>query len=534
MYSVLLVDDEINILEGIAALVDWNRCGTELVGKASNGIEALEQITEKNPDVVITDIKMPGLNGIELLKRAHSMFPSIKWIILSGHDEFDYAQTAMEYEVKHYLLKPSNESKIEDALNQIVDRLDKEKEDKAFIGKMKEKLNEMLPKAKMQVLKEFLTINTFGTQELDYYKHLFEPKELTRRLKLVVLTVDKSIHDHNSYVQSEEFEHFYALKEMATSEIEKTQSVWLSTTVGEKVVILLESCSDDQLISILEDVGHHFTHFYQLTFTSAVTRESTLMELRQLYREALQGLAERFYLEEGGIISTGLIDRQPFRIDELQFNHEELLVFIRSGNMVETNHYLNHYFSYITEKKYDVGIVKAHSLELYMSIIRQASNELMDELFAAVAQFQRLQTFRQIEEFMMQNTSKVVSENYKSTKKHISTTIQRLCDYVESSYWDSELSLLQLSTDVFYMNADYLGKLFKKEMGEKFSHYLMKLRIKKAIEQMCEIENSKVAEVAELVGFGNNPRYFSQVFKKQTGYTPKEYKETYCFSVSEK
>ena len=258
------------------------------------------------------------------------------------------------------------------------------------------------------------------------------------------------------------------------------------------------------------------------------------MELRQLYREALQGLAERFYLEEGGIISTGLIDRQPFRIDELQFNHEELLVFIRSGNKVETNHYLNHYFSYITEKKYDVGIVKAHSLELYMSIIRQASNELMDELFAAVAQFQRLQTFRQIEEFMMQNTSKVVSENYKSTKKQISTTIQRLCDYVESSYWDSELSLLQLSTDVFYMNADYLGKLFKKEMGEKFSHYLMKLRIKKAIEQMCEIENSKVAEVAELVGFGNNPRYFSQVFKKQTGYTPKEYKETYCFSASEK
>lgn len=143
---------------------------------------------------------------------------------------------------------------------------------------------------------------------------------------------------------------------MASSELEKSQSVWLSTTVGEKVVILLERCSDDQLISILEDVGRHFTHFYQLTFTSAVTRESTLMNLRQLYREALQGLAERFYLEEGGIISTGLIDQEPFRIDELQFNHEELLVFIRSGNKGETEHYLTHYFSYIAEKSMTLAL----------------------------------------------------------------------------------------------------------------------------------------------------------------------------------
>ncbi|MCM2675361.1 response regulator [Alkalicoccobacillus plakortidis] len=531
MYSVLLVDDEVNILEGIAALVNWNSCGAELIGKAGNGIAALEQIHQKHPDIVITDIKMPGLTGIELIKKAHQEYPQIKWIILSGHDEFDYAQTAMEHEVKHYLLKPSNETKIEEALSQITSHLDKQKQDENFVINMKEKLNEILPKARTQVLKEVLSDNTFGSQEWEHFQHLFGSDDIVAPLKLIVFMIDEPIDSSVTY-RSDEFEHFYALKEIATSELKRTQSVLLSTTIGEKVVILIESCPDQELISILKEVKQHFYYFYQLSFTSAVSSENTVIHLRQLYREALQGLAERFYLEEGGIISTGLIDKQPFRFDELQFNHEELLVFIRSGNQNEVNQYLNHYFSYVTEKKYDVSIVKAHSLELYTSIIRQASNELMNELFTEIVYFQRLDSFKQMEDFIKEAAQKVVNENYTSTKKHLSTTIHNLCEYVNSYYSDSELSLTQLSNDVFYMNPDYLGKLFKKEIGEKFSHYLMKLRITKAIDLICESEHARVADIAEMVGFGSNPRYFSQVFKKQTGYTPREYKENDCLDGS--
>jgi len=127
MYSVLLVDDERTILEGISTIVDWEAQGTKLIGTARNGVEALNFIQENQPDIVISDIMMPGLDGIQLLKKTYETYPLIKWIILSGYGEFDYAQAAMKFGVKHYLLKPCNEEKISKALQDIVLELSQQK-----------------------------------------------------------------------------------------------------------------------------------------------------------------------------------------------------------------------------------------------------------------------------------------------------------------------------------------------------------------------------------------------------------------------
>ena len=107
MYSVLLVDDERIILEGLSVVVEWERHGTALAGKAKNGAEALEMIREIRPDIVITDLKMPNMNGLELIAAVREEYPDIVFVILSGYDEFEYAQRAMQYGVRHYLLKPA-------------------------------------------------------------------------------------------------------------------------------------------------------------------------------------------------------------------------------------------------------------------------------------------------------------------------------------------------------------------------------------------------------------------------------------------
>src|SRR5690625_578904 len=127
MYRVLLVDDERTILEGISNIIDWESLGTTLCGTAKNGIEALEFIKKNNPDIVISDIMMPGLDGIALLKQVYQTHPHMKWILLSGYGEFEYAQTAMGFGVRHYLLKPSNEEDIYHALKEIVHDLRQEK-----------------------------------------------------------------------------------------------------------------------------------------------------------------------------------------------------------------------------------------------------------------------------------------------------------------------------------------------------------------------------------------------------------------------
>lgn len=124
MYKVLLVDDERTILEGISSIVDWGAQGVVLSGTAKNGVEAMDYINKHHPDIVITDITMPGLDGIQLLEKSSETYPFIKWILLSGFSEFEYAQRAMRFGVKHYLLKPYKENIISQALRDVVKELD--------------------------------------------------------------------------------------------------------------------------------------------------------------------------------------------------------------------------------------------------------------------------------------------------------------------------------------------------------------------------------------------------------------------------
>lgn len=126
MYKVLLVDDERTILEGVSAIVDWKAQGTMLYGTARNGLEALDIIENHPLHIVISDIMMPGLDGIELLQKTRQTHPSLRWILLSGYGEFEYAQQAMGHGVRHYLLKPCNENLISEALKEIVQELQEE------------------------------------------------------------------------------------------------------------------------------------------------------------------------------------------------------------------------------------------------------------------------------------------------------------------------------------------------------------------------------------------------------------------------
>ncbi|RKL65067.1 hypothetical protein CR203_22630 [Salipaludibacillus neizhouensis] len=138
MYKVLLVDDERMILEGISATMDWPEMGTELFGTAENGVDALTLIEEARPDIVITDITMPGLDGIQLLEQASRRFPNkMKWILLSGYNEFDYAQKSMSFGVKHYLLKPCNEDTLSNAISDIVKELNEQKNQNLLLQSLK-------------------------------------------------------------------------------------------------------------------------------------------------------------------------------------------------------------------------------------------------------------------------------------------------------------------------------------------------------------------------------------------------------------
>ncbi|WLR48068.1 response regulator [Halobacillus litoralis] len=512
MYKVLLVDDEINILEGIAMIVDWEGCGTKLASKARHGQMAFDIIMEQKPDIVITDIKMPGLNGVQLIRKVHETYPDIRFIVLSGHDEFEFAKTAMECNVKHYLLKPSNEQKIEKALKEVVADLNEKEEKEAFLESMQDHLKKVMPKAKEQFLKEFITNKKYGVQDWEYYSRIFEIDTNSKEFYLVVIEMDPPY----------EYEHVLALKKVMVEEVGE-EHIPLETTVGDKIVILVEWKSRDKIIERIKAAKQSFSDFYPKEYTVAISDLGSISQLRQLYNDTLYCLTQRFYVSGGSIITMQDIKKDHTGMEELQYDHENLIFAIRSGNESLVQQNLEEFFMEVWQEKYEVSLLKSHCLELFMSIIRQADRESMNEYFKQVLMFQEYDKFHELKHFLEKVAFEIAQHHYNRTKQTQSNIINRVIKYVEKNLSDEELTLSSIASDVLYMNSDYLGKLFKKEKGERFSSFLVHRRMEKAVELMQQEEQVKISNIAEAVGFGNNPRYFGQVFKKHTGMTPTNY-----------
>ncbi|MFP7169542.1 response regulator [Terribacillus sp. 7520-G] len=206
MFKVLLVDDEPMLLEGISSIVEWEQQGTVLHGIARNGLEALEFIREHVPDIVITDITMPGLDGMGLIEQGSKVSPAIKWILLSGYNEFEYAQKAMRFGVKHYLLKPSSEEDIHEALTEVVQELAEENkmrihlanEDTEELAKYSSVVNKMIIAIKENIENPSLSLQWIANEVLymntDYLGKLFK-KEVGEKFSAYVVKrkIDKAV-----------------------------------------------------------------------------------------------------------------------------------------------------------------------------------------------------------------------------------------------------------------------------------------------------------------------------------------------------
>ncbi len=395
MYKVLLVDDEQMIREGIAAVVNWESQGFSLIGTARNGIEAFAMVIQDPPQILITDIKMPGLNGLDLIAKVKNEFPDMQFVVLSGYGEFELAKQAMHYGVKHYLLKPCNEKKILETLEEIKKELQDEEAKEAGNKKNREILNIILPRVKEEFLRDYI----IGRNEFkNEYQELFQEFDIeNQRLRLVLFqfqgeTVSEMMLKFKQVIDSEMGVHKY-----------------FSILENNQIIALADPMVEGELVSQI----HHIKKVALLVFTKEI------------------------------LVAYSKIDH---------FKNAPLL------------------YGEVEEYLHDSLERSFHSALTYSKLIHLVIKQIHENIA------------------------------------------------------NEELSLKWLASKVLFMNEGYMSKLFLKETGEKFSHYLTRIRMEKAKELL--IDDNRVCEVARQVGYGNNPQYFSQLFKKYTGFTPSEfYKE---------
>ncbi|MGG6312556.1 response regulator transcription factor [Paenibacillus macerans] len=515
-YKVLLVDDERMILEGIGRVVDWAGAGTELVGTARNGVEAYEKIVQLNPDFVISDIAMPGLDGLQLVQKTLQALPGVRFILLTGYKEFDYARTAMQHGVRHYLLKPCNERQICEALAELIEERKEQEERERFIGRMKEEAAKMLPHVKEQFLRELVTNKSYGRRELEAYRELLGMESVSGESPVRLMLFELE--------QSQEYVHVFALKNIAEDLL---PNVLLGATLGGRLLMLAADPDDPAvLLSRLETVKAVFFKFYRVDLTMALSEAGPLHAVRRLYRETLRYMNHRFYAGEGSLITKEDLPPDNREHADFELDAEGLLLRIKSGLAEEVRQELEGEFRRLVELCLDIAVTRSFVLELYAAMIRLCPPEEQPRFTARLGELAEGQTLAVLRSAVMDGAAMLTAYYYKQNISRRSSTVRKMIEILERNYCDPELTLGGVAGEMLYMNPDYLGKVFKQVTGETFSHYLSRLRIERAAERLRQGGDATIAELAERCGFGGNTKYFSQSFKKWMGMTPTEYRRS--------
>ncbi len=513
MYKVLLVDDEFIILDGISTFVNWGGAGTKLVGTAQNGLEALELVKQDPPDIIITDIRMPGMDGLQLVGAVSKLHPQTSFIILSGFSEFEYAKTAMQYGVKHYLLKPCSDQQIMEALKEVVGEIRTQDDREAFIHSIKYSLERVLPHAKEQFLKEFVTNKTYGTQEWDYFKNLFGLQFQSQRVRLLLLELEGQ----------HEYEHLFAAKNIAEDIF---SNPLLSATTGGHVLLLMEdSLPEEDLFGMIDDLRTTFKRYYRMDLTAALSEPGELTQARSLYKQTQECLVHRFYLEEGSLITSRDLsiqgDSEPLAF---AFDEDRLIMSVKAGNWKDAEKALLHIFKQLGEFRFDITVAKSYIIQIFMAVIRLCEPERMTDYlaqFTGVLESNKLQSVHQL---VMKVAEEITGERYDRNRNKQSQIVANVKRIVSEQLHDESLSLLKVAKEI-YMNPDYVGKMFKKETGEKFTNYVTRNRIEMVLSWMDAGEEGTISELAERAGFGSSTQHFTKMFKRYTGYTPSEYRK---------
>lgn len=528
MYKLMIVDDEAGIRSGIKNLLPWELYGIEICAEAEDGKQALELFEKLRPEIIITDICMPNMDGIELVKQTAKRS---KVIVLSGYNDFHLVRQAMRYGAIDYILKPSGKDEFLNIVEEIIDSI----EDKYTSRIMNSEHMKLL---KNNVLNRVIH-NNISSRELREKTKLLEIDLSKGELCTGIIELCRSDCnlEMNSLKQSEQSEKQEVWKTFAVSNICEEiavcagKGVVFSNSEGQILLIfynIKSGIDKEQVRKLLERCLSTIRQLLKLEVTIALGNYvHTFRELYQSYEKAVKSLEYNLVFGRDGVLfyeeieeylrnSVGIIEFDVNKLKDLiedceseaidEFVHK---IFCRFENceVLVKQHVLRSGALEILLVAFQVLAQKAF---VDRDMIRSMKEGAMNHIFAD-------SSVSELEYILTASLSEIIGYMRNSQKKHYSKLVFDTVQIMEEQYSNPDLSLQYLS-DEYHMNCAYLGRIFKKETRCSFSDYLNMIRIKKAQELLIHT-NYKGSELCAKVGF-TSYNYFYIVFKKITGKTP--------------
>ncbi|MFP3091214.1 response regulator transcription factor [Treponema sp. TIM-1] len=505
MYKVFLVEDEIVVREGIRNSIPWDKAPYTLAGEAPDGEMALSIIMDLKPDILITDIKMPFMDGLTLCRIVKKTLPWIKIIILSGHDEFEYARKAISIGVEEYLLKPVSSQDMIAALDKIAARIDEEKEKLLSIEHLKKQVQSHADILRERWLLDFVHGRIPPGETIEQAREL----GLDLIARSYIAAVVGIVLPPDSAGKSPPL---LSVKAIIKSITEKYSNVLLFPADEKKYVMLIRE--NPPLPSGAEAAG-------------AKKTEESMEE--SLYSIAL-GLAriadERSLAGEGNFDPTGLLNIET----------DPLVARLKYASGKDVDSIIKGYADLLGEKSGENQMLEYY---IFGDIIVGAS-KIIEELGGDIKQIIPF-SLQQNEIREIINSREMFYEKIRAlcyaviefresrTEGRYQSVILKTKDYIERNYGDQDISLHTVASHVG-ISPNHLSTVFSQETGENFIEYLTKVRIERA-KHLLSTTGMKNADIAFETGF-SDPHYFSFIFKKHTGLSPREWKKKENKAVS--
>lgn len=534
--KVFLVEDEMVIRRGIKNSIDWEKEGYIFCGEASDGELAYPMIIKEKPDILITDIRLPFMDGLELCKLVKKELPNIKILILSGYDEFDYAKEAIRLGVTEYLLKPISSGKLLEALNGVSESIRREKEDKDLVRKYMEEMRENTEHEKQKFFEQMIAGNLSMADALETgKKYEMNLSAGMYNLLLFRFTLGKENRKSGELLGEAE----YAIEKLT----ERLEYVFEFQRGVEGWAFLLMADNEEQMSErvkeLSKDLEEIMKNYSTIAYFGGIGQPvARLRELEESFREAERALAARFTMELNRIISVEdirmaqnvdtLDDIEITSFGEIEKTRTMLEKFLNNGAEDEIDEFVDVYINELPEENLKSVLMRQYIImDAYIVMmsfcekIEGIEGEMQAQSEELKNSMKTIQTLEEIKNYIRMLLKKIIGVRDTISGRRYSDIIEIAKDQIRKTYMSDEISLNTIAAEVG-MSPSYFSSIFSKEMGKTFVEYLTEIRMDRAKELlMCS--SMKTSEIGYEVGY-KDPHYFSYIFKKTQNCTPKEFR----------
>lgn len=530
MIKVFLVEDEFIIRQGIKNNIDWASHGYEFCGEAGDGELAFPMIQKLKPDVVITDIKMPFMDGLELSRLIKKELPETEIIILSGHEEFEYAKEAIRIGVAEYLLKPINGEDLLKEVDEVAFKINEKRKESEIKKQYQHEMEENILKERKELFQHLVSGDKSLAELLEMGSRL--GMDLSAMWYNVVLFKVQSIH--------------HAYKEYSNSLIEIDKRICQSGNSDilifdrnlEGKAILFKAESKEALesmqssyLSSMEDIFAEYEHiFYFGGIGEPVNRLSGLSDS---FEKAGRAFAHRYLMKDSCILDCKDLEQGVYtqkeefdinNVDTKQIDRKKIKGFLKLGGLEESIYFVEEFFRDLGTSAMKSNIFRQYIvMDAYFCVVDfleeiKVSKEELEPLDVTSGIFQSEESAK---EYLVGIIKKAIELRERASLNRYDDIVKEVMEYIQDNYADEEISLNLVASHVNF-SPNHLSMIFSQQTGQTFIKYLTDFRMNKAKELLrCTGKRSSV--ISTEVGY-KDPHYFSYLFKKTQGMTPTQYR----------